>query len=403
MYMLAYLTVAALSQTTIAMGPLLCMFLARDRYGDFSQGPLFAGLFAVGCLVGASTLGVFGKLGGARRRLVIGLLGSGFACWGIAAAVASSVWLLYPLVFAIGLAPAAAVGFVQAGYLSLFSDDQVARGFVLWRIQGVAAFVVGPTLVGALALTGSVWGPMVAGCFSIAAGVLVPTLKRTCLEPESGASETPSGDETQHKVRLVRIFMAGWPIFMLGMAATFGLGLVELVLPPLFVQRGYAAEWAGSAAGAFFFAGLAGTALHSLRKKWPMGYVAQYLCVTATVVCGIVGLAFMTALPGLIAALLVTGAGVAVLLTIRVLALREALPPHLHAGALSLNYSASAVGYLSCTAVASTTSVDARPTATLLVGAATIVAITAVAALCERQVEKPAHAVAPNEQQQAPV
>lgn len=370
---------SAAASLPISMAPLMYVFVTEAATGDFALGALVVGVFVVGELLGASTVGVINRLGSVKSRLAWGYIASATAFGAVALAPTMPLHFLLVAAFASGFAPAASPGTLQAVLLSSIVEDAIPRILVAARVLSTVVFMAGPAVVGMLAFTAEAWAaPTVCAVAMVLAAVGLLAV------PNSDIATDPKVDVRS----TLKIVWSIWPLYTVGLAAAFVVSLVDLVIAPLLVQRGEPAGLVGPIAACFFAFGLGGSIVYGARKRWPGSYATQSLIVTVLMVIGLCIAALIPSVAGIAFGVFLAGSGVAVLMMIRTLSLRAVLPADMHAAAFSLNYAMSCLGYILCALIGGTSLAAGAPSGALLIGAFTILTLGVAASVFERSLMK---------------
>jgi MFS family permease len=222
-----------------ALTPLLPHFAHQLGLSKLRAGILVAA-YPAGALVGGLPGGAAAARLGARRAVIVGLVGMGLASLGFA--LADSFWSLFAARFVQGLGSA----FTWAGAFSwlLAASPRDRRGQLIGSAMGAAVFgaLFGPVIGAAAALAGR------TVIFAALAGLSVVLIAAT-LRLEPAAIEHPSAAAIGRALRDYR-FGAGLGLMAL---ASLLFGILS-VLGPL---RLSAAGWGAAAIGAVWLTGAA--------------------------------------------------------------------------------------------------------------------------------------------------
>lgn len=369
----AWMLVSTAVRLPTAMAPLLLMFVVHAKVGSYDLGSLAVGFFVLGELGGAVAAGFAARRSSVRTSLCVSFALSALSFSGLLAYSSIPLTAVFSLAFLAGATSATAPGAMQALLLRAVPEEAVARVLSVVRIQSTAVFMGGPALVSALDSQSDVRPALVLCAASLALGAAGMRILR---EPPSTTSAL------SRRAGLLAIARA-WPIYLSGLAATFVIGVGDLLLSPLLTQRGVSTRWAGLILGVLFAMSLVGSSVYGRRSSWPGTYRQQSLTVTGVMVGGLVCCALVPNVFGIVGGLFLAGSGVAVLLMIRTLALRAMLPEALHASAFSFNYSISCISYILCAAIGGTALSATSASTSLLICAAAVLVASGIGAAYE--------------------
>ncbi|MGA4843904.1 MFS transporter [Streptomyces sp. G45] len=364
---------ALASKAPVAMAPLALVFLTRQGPGGYALGATLASVYVAGEVVGAPLLGARLGRGRTRRSLAAGLAAGALAFCALPFAASAPAPVPMGLAFLAGAAPAACPGGLRALLTGLVADGAVPRALSVESTLTQITWAVAPGLVVLLALHVHAGAPLVLGAL-LAATATLPLLRLP--EPR----EPPP--DRHAPAPLARTLLTAWPVYLTGAASMAMLASAELVLPALLERRGAAVGWAGPLLAGFALASAAGALCYGLRT-WPGSAHTQSLVLLTATAGGLALVAVAPGVPGVAAALAVTGVLQSGAMVTRNLSLRAHLPAHAHAAAYSVLYAVGGVGYSAAASLSAVALEVASPTAALLTGVGVMLLVTAVSAVAE--------------------
>ncbi|MFG3144414.1 MFS transporter [Streptomyces sp. NPDC048243] len=309
----AFFLPASLGRVGVAMTSLSIVWLVHGHTGTFSAAGLVTGAFAVSEALGAPQLARLVDRFGQTRVLPPSLLAHAVAVaflLSLVAADADDTLLIVGGVLVGGSAPQ--LGAMSAArWAALLRPDRAAElptAFAMESIINAGAFLVGPTLVSALAATGhAVAGLVLAATLSVFGGLFLATRRDT--------APATAVEDAEHGQRRGQLLCA--PVLLLmGLNLAIGIffGAMQVSV------TGFAVEWgAPGAAGPIFAAsncsGLLAGWLYGLRR-WRTAPSVQLVAATSVLSLGTMLLFTVGSPLGLALVVIVTGAAIPPLLVL---------------------------------------------------------------------------------------
>ncbi|MFJ4890039.1 MFS transporter [Streptomyces sp. NPDC088788] len=309
----AFFLPASLGRVGVAMTSLSIVWLVHSHTGTFSSASLVTGAFAVSEALGAPQLARLVDRFGQTRVLPPSLLAHAVAVaflLSLVAADADDTLLIVGGVLVGGSVPQ--LGAMSAArWAALLRPDRAAElptAFALESIINAGAFLVGPTLVSALAATGhAVAGLVLAATLSVFGGLFLATRRDT--------APATAVEDAEHGQRRGQLLCA--PVLLLmGLNLAIGIffGAMQVSV------TGFAVEWgAPGAAGPIFAAsscsGLLAGWLYGLRR-WRTAPPGQLVAATSVLSLGAMLLFTVGSPLGLALVVIVTGAAIPPLLVL---------------------------------------------------------------------------------------
>ncbi|MFG2449961.1 MFS transporter [Streptomyces sp. NPDC048512] len=303
----AFFLPASLGRVGVAMTSLSIVWLVHGHTGTFSAAGLVTGAFAVSEALGAPQLARLVDRFGQTRVLPPSLLAHAVAVaflLSLVAADADDTLLIVGGVLVGGSVPQ--LGAMSAArWAALLRPDRAAElptAFALESIINAGAFLVGPTLVSALAATGhAVAGLVLAATLSVFGGLFLATRRDT--------APATAVEDAEHGQRRGQLLCA--PVLLLmGLNLAIGIffGAMQVSV------TGFAVEWgAPGAAGPIFAAsscsGLLAGWLYGLRR-WRTAPSVQLVAATSVLSLGTMLLFTVGSPLGLALVVIVTGAAI---------------------------------------------------------------------------------------------
>ncbi|QIS14515.1 MFS transporter [Nocardia arthritidis] len=357
------------------MAPLGLVFLVRQTPGGYALGATLAAAYVLGEVAGAAGQSMWLSQHRIRIQLAAGFAIGAVAFAGLALGREAPAPVLITLALLAGAGPAASPGGLRSILTGMVDEEDVPRALSAEAMLTQVIWAVSPALVVLLATQLSAAAPVALGALCAAAAAALIFLLSAPAESEP--EHLLSGSESRW-----RTVVSGWPIYLTSAAAMSLLATAELVLPALLDYRRLPVEWAGPMLTAFAVASAIGAFCYGLRT-WPGAVRTQALVLLIATAAAIALVALLPGV-GIGVALVVAGIFQSGVMVTRNLALREQLPPDLHAPAYSVMYAVQGVGYsLTATATAAVLSHGA-PTSAILGGVVITLVLTAVSWLAER-------------------
>ncbi|OQQ13272.1 MFS transporter [Streptomyces sp. M41(2017)] len=309
----AFFLPASLGRVGVAMTSLSIVWLVHGHTGTFSAAGLVTGAFAVSEALGAPQLARLVDRFGQTRVLPPSLLAHAVAVaflLSLVAADADDTLLIVGGVLVGGSVPQ--LGAMSAArWAALLRPDRAAElptAFAMESIINAGAFLVGPTLVSALAATGhAVAGLVLAATLSVFGGLFLATRRDT--------APATAVEDAEHGQRRGQLLCA--PVLLLmGLNLAIGIffGAMQVSVTGFAVECG-----APGAAGPIFAAsscsGLLAGWLYGLRR-WRTAPPAQLVAATSVLSLGTMLLFTVGSPLGLALVVIVTGAAIPPLLVL---------------------------------------------------------------------------------------
>ncbi|MEU3978738.1 MFS transporter [Streptomyces sp. NPDC026672] len=309
----AFFLPASLGRVGVAMTGLSIVWLVHGRTGTFATAGLVGGGFAVAEALGAPQLARLVDRFGQTRVLPPALLAHALAVAVLVSLLAADAPI--PLLVLGGVLVGA--GVPQLGALSaarwaaLLRTGRAAElptAFALESLTNATAYLVGPTLVSALAAAGHpVLGIVLAASLSVAGGLL--------LAAQHGSAPPPAADGVA-RAREDRSLLRGAVFLLMGLNLAIGLyfGAMQVSVTAFVVEHG-APDAAAPVLAVSNCSGLLAGWLYGLRR-WRTRAPAQLTVATGVLALGTLLLLTVGSPFGLALVVVVTGAAVPPLLAL---------------------------------------------------------------------------------------
>ncbi|MFG3166270.1 MFS transporter [Streptomyces sp. NPDC048200] len=309
----AFFLPASLGRVGVAMTSLSIVWLVHSHTGTFSAAGLVTGAFAVSEALGAPQLARLVDRFGQTRILPLGLLAHAVAVallLSLVAADADDTFLIVGGGLVGGSVPQ--LGAMSAArWAALLRPDRAAElptAFALESIGNAGAFLVGPTLVSALAAAGhAVAGLVLAASLSVFGGLFLATRRDT-------APATSTGDAEHARGRGQLLCAPVLLLMGLNLAIGIFFGAMQVSVTGFAVECG-APGVAGPIFAASSFSGLLAGWFYGLRR-WRAAPPVQLVAATSVLSLGTM-LLFTVGSPfGLALVVILTGAAIPPLLVL---------------------------------------------------------------------------------------
>lgn len=223
------------------MAPFALLLAGAQATGAFSQGAWMASGYAMGMAAAAPFRGRTLD----RRRLPGGLRGpllaqaAVFLALSLACFFKASLWVLLPLSVVGGVVPAGVVAAYRALLPALVPKARLEAAFAIDAVLMEVQWILGPSLVGMLALAHATLG---VGAIALTG---LSALALNFFLPER---EPPSGPPVAATLASLAPFFRGLPrlLYLSSLAVGVSWGVVDAALPPRLAQVGSRPEaWGG--------------------------------------------------------------------------------------------------------------------------------------------------------------
>ncbi|WUH91014.1 MFS transporter [Streptomyces sp. NBC_00433] len=347
----AFFLPASLGRVGLAMTSLSIVWLVHSHTGSFASAGLVSGAFAVTDALAAPQVARLMDRFGQTRVLPPALLGHGAAVGVLVALVAADA--PDPLLALGGALVGASfpqlAGLSAARWAALLRTDRAAElptAFALESMGNAVGYLVGPTVVSALAAAGHpVLGTLLAATLTVGGGLVFAAQRGTAPPP---ATTADSGPHAHRERSLLR-----GPVFVLmGLNLAIGVffGAMQVSVTAFVVEHGAP----GAAVPIFAVtscSGLLAGWLYGLRR-WRAAPPVQLLLATGVLTFGTVLLLMVGSPLALGLAVVVTGATVSPLLVLFPVLAESAVHRSVLTQAFSWLGSASQAGSAAAAAVA---------------------------------------------------
>ncbi len=299
-----------LGRFPLAMAPLTLVLVGQQVADSFAIGGLAAGGYSLARALSSPWLGRLTDQHGQRlvgRAQLVGFVLVLAALIGVAARLVPVVALV-PLAILAGVATPNISAFSRSRWLDMVPESGVGRSQAIESLNDEITFLIGPAAVALAGTVLPVWVPLAVIGVACVVGTWGLTAVPAHVEPGS-AHAAPHADQPRG-----RWLSVGWAIF-LGVPTTMGMALSGVTLVVVASTQAWGQE--GSASVVYIV-----NALASMVGAAVVGHLAmthptlRLAAVSGLYLAGLLPLAFVSNVPGLIVAGLTCGLFLAPLLIV---------------------------------------------------------------------------------------